>query len=383
MPINYEKTTSTLKTPEEYGIPVLQKMYNTLRDQWFEENGNYMGVEFPDEVDFTFGDSQDHLGMFKANVQYRTNQSGGILRMTSTDYEIEFSNRFRLTPIQLMNVMAHEMIHLLLTVVITKMANDTVQDGEDFLITRQDAEDEMSHGDEFKKLASEINHDLGLKVTVTNDQPIIQNDGTAQVTPGAKVAHLLVTPADNQGELSVLGMSDTRLKKAVMELSARGMPFRIMSTRESHVIVKYAPYDDADKIVTNTVTEDYLAELEEAGVIKDTTKDFMDKTGEFVPGKLLCVTDGGEVRVTRCTDDTAAANALTIAKATGNPVGIYGVTDIYDDDVAVQSAQFSTEDWKDYTLHSDDYTMQQMVDDGSLLPEAEVSPDGSVEEFNG
>ena len=380
MPLNYDKTTNTLKTPEEYGISTLQRMYTALRDQWFDENATAMDIDFPEEVDFSFSKAQDYLGRFKANIQYKTAPDGAISKMTSTDYEIEFSNQFRLTPMQLLNVMAHEMIHLMITMLVTNMANEMSR--EEYKMYRQDAEDEMGHGEEFTKLARDINKDLGLNVTVTNDQPIIQDQGTAP-TPGAKVAHLLVTPADNKGELSVVGMSDTKLKKAVMELSARGIPFRIMSTRESHVIMKYTPYDDVDEVVTNTVTEEYLGELEESGVIKDTTQDFLGKTGEFVPGKLLCVTVGSEIRVTRCTDEVAGPNALVIAKATGCPVGIYGVTDIYDDDVAVQSAQFTPEGWKEYTLRSDDYTMQQMVDDGSLLPEAEVSPDGSVEEFNG
>lgn len=380
MPLNYDKTTNTLKTPGEYGIPTLQRMYKALREQWFAENANAMGVDFPPDMEFTFSDSRDHLGMFKSNAKYKTDAEGCIRNMTTSDFEIEFSNNFRLTPVQLLNVMAHEMIHLMITLVITGMANDMAQN--DYPMNRQDAEEELGHGEEFKKLAGEINKALGLKVTVTNDQPIIQNEGTAPVTPGAKVAHFLVTPADSKGELNVVGMSDTRLKKAVMEMSARGMPFRIMSTRESHIIMKYTPYDDIDKVVTNVLTEEYLGELEESGVIKDTTQDFLNKTGEFVPGKLLCVTVGSEVRITRCTDDVAGANAFIIAKATGKPVGIYGVTDIYDDDVAVQSSQFTPEGWKDYTLTSDDYTMQQLVDDGSLLPEAEVSPDGSVEEFN-
>lgn len=382
MPINYDKTTQSLKTPQEYGLPVIKRMYDTLRKEWFAENGEYMGIVFPGEVDFTFSDSQDHLGMFTANIQYRTEQDGGIRKMTSTDFGIELSNHFRLTPLQLLNVIAHEMIHLMLTMVVTDMANEAARDG-DYLVYRQTAEEDMDHGDEFKKLASEINSELGLNVTVTNDQPIMQNDGNNAPVPSAKVAHLLVTPGTKKGEVIMKGMSDTNLKREVMELSAAGKQFRIMSTRESHIIVKYTPFDDIDDVVTSTVTEEYLADLEEAGVIKDTTQEFMSKTGEFIPGKLLCVTDGSEVRVTRCTDEVAGTNALIIAKATGNPVGIYGVTDIYDDDVAVQSEQFNPEGWKDYTLRCDDYTMQQMVDDGALLPEAEVSPDGSVEQFNG
>lgn len=381
MPLNYDKTTNTLKTPGEYGIPTLQRMFTALREQWFDENATAMDTDFPEEVEFTFSDSRDHLGMFKANVQYKTDQDGGIRKMSATDYEIEFSNHFRLTPTQLLNVMAHEMIHLMLTLVVTGMANEMARE-DDYPMYRQDAEDEMGHGEEFQKLANEINNELGLHVTVTNDQPIIKNEGTAPVTPGAKVAHLLVTPADQKGELNVVGMSDTRLRKAVMELSARGIPFRIMSTRESHIILKYTPYDDIHQVVTNVLTEDYLNELEESGVIKDTTQDFRDKTGEFVPGKLLCVTIGNEVRITRCTDGVAGANAFVIAKATGCPVGIYGVTDNYDDDVAVQSSRFTPDDWKEYTLTSDDYTMQEMVDEGSILPEAEISPDGSVEEFS-
>ena len=97
MPLNYEKKTDTLKTPEEYGIPSLQRMYTALYEQWFAETGDVMGVEFPSEVDFTFGKSADYLGEFKANIQYRTAPDGAIHRMTATDPEIEFSNQFRLT----------------------------------------------------------------------------------------------------------------------------------------------------------------------------------------------------------------------------------------------------------------------------------------------
>lgn len=381
MPINYDKTSSTLKTPEEYGIQTLERMYNALVDQWFRENAEATGFSFPAEIEFTFSDARDHLGMFKSNVQYRTQPDGGILKMTATDFEIEFSNVFRLTPMQLLNVMAHEMVHMFVTLEATVVANEMAS--EEYKCYRKSIEEDISdHGEQFRKVAAEVNRDLGLNITVTNDQPIIQNDGTSRSTPGAKVAHLLVTRGKRNDEACVVGTTDTKMKVLVMKLSAAGIPFRIVSTRDPNVIVSFTSYDDPEKIVTSITKESYLSELEESGVITDTTEDFKNKTGEFVPGKFLCVTDGSEVRVTRCTDDMAGTNALIIAKATGNPVGIYGVTDIYDDDVAVQSEQFNPEGWKDYTLHCDDYTMQQMVDDGALIPEMEVSPDGSVETFS-
>jgi hypothetical protein len=254
---------------------------------------------------------------------------------------------------------------------------------EEYKCTRQLIEQDIGgHGEQFKKLADEVNRDLGLNVTVTNDQPIIQNDGTSRSPTGAKVAHLLVAPGDRQGEVCVVGTTESKLKVIVAAMSAKGMPFRILSTRDQNVIVNFTPYDGSDKIVTSTTSGSYLAELEDAGVVTDTTEDFKSSTGEFVPGKLLCVEVDNVVRVTRCTDDVASANAAIIAKATGRPVGIYGVTDRYDDDVAVQKEQFSPESWQEYTLRSDDYTMQQMVDDGALIPEMEVSPDGSVETFS-
>ena len=381
MPLNYEKKTDTLKTPEEYGIPSLQRMYTALYEQWFAETGDVMGVEFPSEVDFAFGKSADYLGEFHANIQYRTAPDGAIHRMTATDPEIEFSNQFRLTPFQLMNVMAHEMIHLLLTLVVANMANEAAREGDpDALYYRQQAEDDMGHGDEFKKLAKEINDELGLQVTVTNDQPIIQ-DGPSAASPSAETVHLLVTPADTHGDVNVVGMSETNLRKAVMKAKESGMPFRVLATSESHVIMKYMP-DSADMVKTSTVTESYLGELEDSGVIADDTKKYAEDTGSYMAGKLLCVSMDGQVMLTRCGDETAGTAAAAIAAATRKPVGIYGVTDKYDGDAAAYDVDTDPDEWKSSMTASSAQAVEEMVDEGKLLPEAEVSPDGKVTPFS-
>jgi len=379
MPLTYEKKAETLKTPGEFGIPTLQRMYTALRQQWFAERGDTMGVEFPVDVEFTFGNTDDYLGEFKANIQYMTAPDGAIHEMTSTDYEIEFSNQFRLTPFQLMNVMAHEMIHLLLTMAVTRMATEGAAEGK--FHYRQLAEDEMGHGEEFRKLADEINRDLGLQVTVTNDQPIIQDGVASRSIPAGEKEFLLVAPADQAGAVNVVGMAAPKLRKAVMKLREGGMQFRILSTAESHVIMKYFP-DSDDMVKTSTVPESYLSELEDSGVVKDETGEYLENTGKEVQEKLLCVTVDGQVMVSRCTPETSGSIAGAVAAATGKPVGIYGVTDRYNGNAPFNEGASLETDWKELFTASSESDVQRMVDGGEILPEAEVSPDGRVEAFS-
>lgn len=380
MPLTYEKKAETLKTPGEFGIPTLQRMYTALRQQWFAERGDTMGVEFPVDVEFTFGKTDDYLGEFKANIQYMTAPDGAIHEMTSTDYEIEFSNQFRLTPFQLMNVMAHEMIHLLLTMAVTRMATEGAAEGK--FHYRQLAEDEMGHGEEFRKLADEINRDLGLQVTVTNDQPIIQDGVASRSIPAGEKRFLLVAPADSAGEVNVVGMAAPKLRKAVMRMREDGMQFRILSTAESHVIMKYFP-DSDDMVKTSTVPGSYLSELEDSGVLKDETREYLAGTGKEVREKLLCVSVDGRVMVSRCIPEAAGSNAAAVAAATGRPVGIYGVTDRYTGNAPVQEGALDMENWKGAFVDSSEGSVQGLVDGGAIVPEAEVSPDGTVESFNG
>lgn len=380
MPLTYEKKAETLKTPGEFGIPTLQRMYTALRQQWFAERGDTMGVEFPVDVEFTFGKTDDYLGEFKANIQYMTAPDGAIHEMTSTDYEIEFSNQFRLTPFQLMNVMAHEMIHLLLTMAVTRMATEGAAEGK--FHYRQLAEDEMGHGEEFRKLADEINRDLGLQVTVTNDQPIIQDGVASRSIPAGEKRFLLVAPADSAGEVNVVGMAAPKLRKAVMRMREDGMQFRILSTAESHVIMKYFP-DSDDMVKTSTVPGSYLSELEDSGVLKDETREYLAGTGKEVREKLLCVSVDGLVMVSRCIPEAAGGNAAAVAAATGRPVGIYAVTDRYTGNAPVQEGAIDMENWKGAFVDSSEGSVQGLVDGGAIVPEAEVSPDGTVESFNG
>ena len=63
-------------------------------------------------------------------------------------------------------------------------------------------------------------------------------------------------------------------------------------------------------------------------------------------------------------------------------MGIYGITDKYDGDAADYDVDTDPDEWKSSMTASSAQAVEGMVDEGKLLPEAEVSPDGKVTPFS-
>ena len=166
-----KETSKILKNARGYGTAVLDRMYTAIYKAFFED----YGVEgMPDRVPWTFTYTGEYLGKFHCKVEFEKDADGEIVGISFSDPSIELSNSFDLTPEQMGNVIAHEMIHLFQ---VAQLADDP--DPAIFRGVSEDTvvEQYLGHGFVFDDLAKEINEELGLGVTAKNDLPLIKNRG--------------------------------------------------------------------------------------------------------------------------------------------------------------------------------------------------------------
>ena len=142
------------KTPEEYGKPELERMYSEFRDKYF---GGDEGP-LPKHMDIGFNRTTNALG--QCRIGCRTTKMGPYKKDELTSCDIKLSNAYDMTRKKLAEVLIHEMVHAYFA----------------YLDERGIRE---QHGDRFRAKAREITSQGDYTITVTNDEPVTLNQGTA------------------------------------------------------------------------------------------------------------------------------------------------------------------------------------------------------------
>jgi hypothetical protein len=255
-----KESTETLKTPEAYGLPTLQKLYTQLYNEFFKSQ--FKG--YPEMVDFTFGESEHWLGRFLCKTETSRDEHGQITNFTYEDPKIEFSNSFDLSPFELANVMAHEMIHL-------AQAVWAAGQGMRYLNNYANLDAVLGHGNVFNDMADEINETMDLNVTAVCDVPSVMNKGQAN-TKVQPQYFILVPGAD--GTCAVISVPVQYLHDYIIKLHGEGGNFKVIRCKDGNFIKSYGHKDEKTgrKVtVPISVINDYI----HSGIFQDYTDDMI------------------------------------------------------------------------------------------------------------
>lgn len=253
------KTSDKLKTPQEYGIPFIKDMYRKLRKDFFI----YMAENYPEDVEITFSNSDDYLGRFICTRKESRDPQGHLVAFDFEDPRIDFSNNFRLTPYELANVLAHEMIHL------EQVSRLASEDGADELEYYQnDLESAFGHDDFFEMEAENLNKDYHLGVTEVCDDPTMKDT----VLPKRHIdPKYFVAKTIGPNETSLISfpsrMLDDFCDKHKSEI---GSTYRIFMCTDEAVNEKYGHPDEKTgrkTTIPTTMFNQYIA----SGVLGDVT----------------------------------------------------------------------------------------------------------------
>lgn len=248
------------KTPREYGIQFLQTLYRKLYDDFFGDN--FPG--YPEMVDFTFSESQDYLGRFICKHTEQRDKDGKLVDFEFSDPTIDFSTSFDLTPFELANVMAHEMVHLAQVVY---ASGDGFERMGDF--ASMDAA--LGHGDWFDKISEDVNSALDLAVTPVCDDPTLKNSGKPNYR--TEIQYFIVKPA-GQNECAVISVPDSYLKRYLEKNLAELDSIRIYYSKDANYIDTYG-YQHEDSGRKTTVPLKMLNAYIASGVLVDDTQGFI------------------------------------------------------------------------------------------------------------
>lgn len=280
--------TDILKTPREYGIPMLQKLYRQMYNEFFSRTFD----GYPEMVEFTFSDSEEYLGRFICEHEETRDADGNLISFTYKDPKIDFSNSFDLSPYELANVMAHEMIHLGQVV---WAANE----GTELLDSFDSMDIALGHGDWFDKFAEDINSDLDLAVTAVCDDPTLKNKG--QVNYRVESKFFIVLPIGDYAA-SIVSVPDGYLRQVVADLLSKNKQFRVYFCKDAHFIEQFG-HRDPQKGRKTTVPAKIMNSYLNSGILQDNTGILLDGYR-----KLGCLPDTENAPAQTGTDATPAEN---------------------------------------------------------------------------
>ena len=275
------ETTDTLKTPQAYGIPTLDRMYGMFYDEFFSR---YHLAKMPQKVPFTFSNAKDYLGKFHCKVHFLKDRDNRIGRLDLENPSIELSNAYDLTPVQLGNVIAHEMIHLFLVAFYSEETTDPVMfEGMD---ERGVMEEYLSHGWHFKEVADKINKAMGTEVTVTNDLPLVDNGGRSN-SRGKPVDYVFVM-APGMASLSckdkstLIGLPTDYIPQYLAEHPEDRDSTYVYRSVDNNFNAQFGPSDERHGKRT-TIPTSMIYDYQKKGILQDVTVEYIPEYGEPDP----------------------------------------------------------------------------------------------------
>lgn len=302
--------TDILKTPREYGVPFLQKMYRQLYNDCFGR----MFDGFPEMVDFTFSDSEEYLGRFICEHEEARDAQGRLMKFGYRDPKIDFSNSFDLSPYELANVMAHEMIHLAQVVW-------AAGEGMKYLEGSGDIDATLGHGEFFDTLADTVNSKLDLAVTAVCDDPTLKAQGK---TNHAVDPVFFVVRAAGTDKCAVISVPEAYINQYVKKLMSENQKMRIYRCVDANFIGTYgcdAPDKGKKSIVPLQLVHSYIA----SGVLGDYTDEILDGLAKQVAEENAADSQSG-------TGDGRALYLLVMEHPKVGLVQMWGGPESLDDD---------------------------------------------------
>ena len=265
--------TEFLKTPQAYGLPTLERIYTMFYEDFFK---HYGFEKFPAKIKFTFSDAKDYLGKFICNGTFKTNEDGTLAGFTFSNPRIELSNAFDLTPEELGNVIAHEMVHLCLA---AGNADPTMQDALEGWPVESFKENALGHGEQFQKIAKELNEDEGTNVTITNDLPLVQNNGASNIQSFKPTYYICMAENDN---VSITSMPEDWIVPYIDRNKDIKNSIIVCSCRDNNFNRQYGTPDDQHAHRT-TVTFDLFSDYMHSGILKDETDKYLNMPSPVLP----------------------------------------------------------------------------------------------------
>lgn len=253
--------TDILKTPREYGIPFLQKMYRQLYQDFFRNEFD----GYPEMVNFTFSNSEDYLGRFICERKTSSAPDGSLIGFSFDDPTIDFSTSFDLSPYELANVMAHEMVHLAQAVYIANAGSDKVNNVSEL-------DDLLGHGKCFDTIAEHVNDKLDLVVTPVCDEPTVKNHNT--VNHEVEPMFFIAIPA-GQNTCSLISVPDEYLDGYVKKLLDENQAMLIYFCTDANFNAQFGctePGKGKKSTVPVRLLNGYIA----SGVLMDNTDKMID-----------------------------------------------------------------------------------------------------------
>lgn len=313
--------TDILKTPREYGIPFLQKMYTQLHQDYFR----IMFAGYPDMVNFTFSNSEDYLGRFICERKTSTAPDGSLIEFSFDDPTIDFSTSFDLSPYELANVMAHEMVHLAQAVY---MANHV--SGNDCNVSELD--ELLGHGRCFDAIAEDANNKLDLAVTPVCDEPTVKNHNT--VNHSVEPLFFIATPV-SQDTCSLISVPDEYVGGYVKQLLDEHRAMRIYFCKDANFIAQFGctePGKGKKSTVPVRLLNGYIA----SGVLMDSTDKMLDEVRDAEQdsterpsgASVLIVCEEPEVGLTQAVIDQTPdleTSLQDIARTDSYTIYVYGI----------------------------------------------------------
>ena len=307
-----KETTDVLKTPQAYGVPALDRMYGMFYDEFFSR---YRLAKMPQKVPLTFSNAKDYLGKFHCKVHFLKDRDNRIGRLDLENPSIELSNAYDLTPVQLGNVIAHEMIHLFLVAFYSEETTDPVMfEGMD---ERGVMEEYLSHGWHFKEVAAKLNKAMGTEVTVTNDLPLVDNGGRSN-SRGKPVDYVAVM---GQGMGSLLGKANVTLAGLPEGCVAGYIEERpgdrgntcVYRSTDNNFNAQFGPRDEHHGM-RSTIPVEMLYDYVEQGILEDVTAEYIPEYGEPEPVPES-KTEGYDSRIEKLVDGLTDEQARAMLQA--------------------------------------------------------------------
>lgn len=251
--------TDRLKTPQEYGIPYIKDLYRKLRNDFFV----YMAENYPEDVEITFSNSDDYLGRFICDHTVSRDQNGNVVGFSFEKPQIDFSNNFRLTPYELVNVLAHEMIHL------EQASQLAGEDGQETLEYYQgDIDRALGHEEFFDMEAQNINRDYNLGVTAVCDDPTMKDS----VKPTKKIeSKYFISKTIGQNETALVSLPNHMVGPFIHKHLGDISQYRIFICKDEAVNEKYGHPDEntgRKTTIPTTLFNQYIA----SGIFDDCTR---------------------------------------------------------------------------------------------------------------
>ncbi len=319
--------TDILKTPREYGIPFLQKMYRQLYQDFFRDEFD----GYPKMVNFTFSNSEDYLGRFICERKTSSAPDGSLIDFSFDDPTIDFSTSFDLSPYELANVMAHEMVHLAQAVYIANAGSDKVNNVSEL-------DSLLGHGPCFDTIAEHVNDKLDLAVTPVCDEPTVQNHNRAnrKVEPMGFIA----IPAGSD-KCTLISVPDDYINDYIKKLLDENQTIRVLFCKDANFIEQFGcaePTKGRKSTVPMRLINSYVAsgvldddtELMVSGVKKmyEMDEPVQEDTTQESESSVLIVCDVPELGLEQAVfgnTPTVEESIIDLAKMEKSTIYVYGI----------------------------------------------------------